>query len=605
MLIVGVIINLIGLCIFVLDGKVSLSIYKLHNSFEVTCEFPRLDPWDPSIYKYIWHEREFKCPRIQPYLTYIDDQNFLHINRTEADLIKDDFFCSYATFEQSMKGDNGRMNISKVELIEVENPKPIDKDYVFVQCKFDRKLLYENVHATISNLSKEFHLETEDQLSVLMILIDSTSLSMFRRNLPRTYELIADKMGFHVFQGYSKVADNTFPNILPLLTGKRVYTAQSGMEDEFKLNYSKVYYDDFPLIFKEFSAKGYVTVYNEDKPEWGLFNYLAKGFKKKPTDHYMKPFWTFLEHLESDKSIEDDQCFHNVPKVQLQLDIVRRSLKRYAGVRKFIWAFFVEISHNDDNSVEMSDDLFANFLETNAELLNKTVVILASDHGHRFSAKRKKLIGQLEERMPMFSIRFPSWFHLKYPQIKANLRVNQWRLSSHFDTHETLLDIVNSNYGGAQRNLTDRGLSQLYELPANRTCISAGIPDFYCICAKITRIPTENKLATQAGLALVKEININLSNHSKICAKWKFKRLLHAENYTIPHWDSTDVYIQVAVQMSPKKGMFQAVMKLSSDGRWSLQATLAQISRLDAYGSSADCLDDKFLQIFCRCINKL
>ena len=40
-------------------------------------------------------------------------------------------------------------------------------------------------------------------------------------------------MCLQVFWGHSKVADNSFPNLIPMLTGKRVWDQQPDMMDEF------------------------------------------------------------------------------------------------------------------------------------------------------------------------------------------------------------------------------------------------------------------------------------------------------------------------------------------------------------------------------------
>ncbi|CAI9725818.1 hypoxia-inducible factor 1-alpha-like [Octopus vulgaris] len=110
--------------------------------------------------------------------------------------------------------------------------------------------------------------------------------------LPKTYKYLTQELGAFDFQGYTKVGDNTFPNMVPLLTGMHPY------EESSKLPYvdpSYHFYDSYPLLWKNFSDAGYITMFAEDEPLLGIFNYLSKGFNQQPTDHYMRPFWLALD----------------------------------------------------------------------------------------------------------------------------------------------------------------------------------------------------------------------------------------------------------------------------------------------------------------------
>ena len=50
--------------------------------------------------------------------------------------------------------------------------------------------------------------------------------------------------------------------------------------------------------------------------------------------------------------------------------------------------------------------------------------------------------GKLEERNPFMSIRFPPSFEKDHPAAAKNLRTNAHRLSTPFDIHATLRDII-------------------------------------------------------------------------------------------------------------------------------------------------------------------
>jgi hypothetical protein len=58
----------------------------------------------------------------------------------------------------------------------------------------------------------------------------------------------------------------------------------------------KDFVDVYPMVWKDFRKKGYVTAWAEDCPHIGTFTYRMVGFKDSPTDHYMRPFYVTAEH---------------------------------------------------------------------------------------------------------------------------------------------------------------------------------------------------------------------------------------------------------------------------------------------------------------------
>lgn len=63
----------------------------------------------------------------------------------------------------------------------------------------------------------------------------------------------------------------------------------------------------------------------------------------------------------------------------------------------------------------------------------------------RFATVRNTLQGKLEERLPFFSFVFPDWFKAKYSQQYQNFRDNLNTLSTPFDVHATLEDILSKS----------------------------------------------------------------------------------------------------------------------------------------------------------------
>ena len=82
----------------------------------------------------------------------------------------------------------------------------------------------------------------------------------------------------------------------------------------------------------------------------------------------------------------------------------------------------------------------------------------------------------MEERLPFLAVRVPDWFRERYPHKAASLRHNSDRLTTPFDLHETLLDVLDMNR--PHHNVTTsrpRGYSFFHDIPDNRTCDDAAI----------------------------------------------------------------------------------------------------------------------------------
>ena len=81
------------------------------------------------------------------------------------------------------------------------------------------------------------------------------------------------------------VADNTFPNVVPLLSGLTV--------DELSTicgNYAHKFQDKCPYIWKDFNSSDYLTAYLEDTPWMTSFNMDKIGFLRPQVDFYIRPF---------------------------------------------------------------------------------------------------------------------------------------------------------------------------------------------------------------------------------------------------------------------------------------------------------------------------
>ena len=149
----------------------------------------------------------------------------------------------------------------------------------------------------------------------------------------------------------------------------------------------------------------------------------------------------------------------------------------YPDIPKFSFMWHTEYSHETYDAVQVADTDIRKFLEKmkNRKHLENTLLMVVSDHGARFRNMRHTTQGKLEERMPFVALRFPEWFRNKYPKAMENLRDNVKRLTTPFDIHETLKEIIDfTSSQGGENTLGKRGMSLFKSVPATRSCHDAG-----------------------------------------------------------------------------------------------------------------------------------
>lgn len=176
------------------------------------------------------------------------------------------------------------------------------------------------------------------------------------------------------------------------------------------------------------------------------------GFDKQPVDHYMRPFYI---RAEMQYNQHKQYCLGSIPRHVNMMNWILELYKVYPDKPKFSFLFHSEFSHDGYGELGMADLDMKAFLEymNDVGYLNNTVVILMSDHGARFQDIRSFTQGKYEERMPYFGFRFPDWFQKEYPEAILNLNRNQHRLTTPYDIHETLIDIINTKPTGYKDNV--------------------------------------------------------------------------------------------------------------------------------------------------------
>ncbi|ESO93704.1 hypothetical protein LOTGIDRAFT_153160 [Lottia gigantea] len=485
----------------------------------------------------------------------------------------------------------------------------VKDEFLSISCftKESTEPFYKNFHAflisktdAIKKLKKNFEAEkarSKEHLNVVMIGIDSLSRLNHMRSMPKARDYLLNNLSAIELKGYTKVADNTFVNVVPLTTGRFLE------ELPWNETLSREPFDKYNFIWKNFNNNGYPTLYAEDAPNIATFNYLKFGFLKPPSLHYYRPFAKAMED-ESSVWNSGHHCVHDRPETTILLDYVHNFMRKYRNQPHFSYSFNSRLTHDAMKDALRADDPYVAWLKSvhYEGLLNNTVLIFFSDHGLRFGAFRKTYVGKLEERLPMMYFVFPKWFLKKYPTISANLQINKNRLTSPFDIYATLKNILYFNgTSNAKVDPKQRGISLFNIIPESRTCENSGILPHWCVCMAQTSLPTDNPLAVKSVNFLIQVINNYLKKYP-LCEPLSLKTIK-----SVQIMENNDKLLRfaeskndVSVLLTPGAGEFEATVKYEeTSGEFSMAG---DISRINLYGHDADCVSDSKIRKICYCV---
>lgn len=154
--------------------------------------------------------------------------------------------------------------------------------------------------------------------NILLLGLDAISRLHFNRHLPKTKQLLEEK-GFQPLYGYHKVGLNSFPNVLPILSGRPVkYFVNSSNDSNGTQTNQTFSWDRVHLLFNDLHDAGYLSTFIEDMPNYGFFNYDHKGFTtEQPTTYYLRPF-----NLAIRKDLKKHTCYKGSFEVEVNIQFL-------------------------------------------------------------------------------------------------------------------------------------------------------------------------------------------------------------------------------------------------------------------------------------------
>lgn len=612
-----------------------------HKSYFVNtrgCRMPSFNVIDQDVQKFLGHEKPVSCGT--PLIRSNETALWIALNETElqsaynisdVDRLKceSEAFYRKTDYMNIYSEHSGRVEFGVGDIVHVTdefvrvicrlsgNKTEVYSDYLFfvpTNKPTTNDTNGNDVHDADNDTGDTVnaaHKQT-NKLNVLIIGVDSVSRLNFHRRMNETASVLLSELNAIEFFGFNKLADNTYPNLIPTLTGL----------DETELNTACMpdkdsTFDMCRFIWDEFKDKNYTTAYVEDMASLGLFHYLRNGFTKQPTDYYSRAIINELESTKADhKSGNTWLCLGKRRTVDVLLEYADKFLSQMARTKEDFFAFFWSTSYSHDylNYPTLIDGDLARFLRSDrvASLLDNTFIVVMSDHGMRWGSFRNTYQGMMEERLPFLYFVPPKWFPHKYPEAMRNLLRNQHKLVTHFDLYETLYNLVSLDSLESHRlrlrvaelQATEpmpRGISLFLPVSGDRTCSDAAIPPHYCTCHEKAELSTTDPKVSKVAHFIVSQLN-DLIRPKPECHRLRLNTVLsaHLDTSSAAFNDASNHFtdITATVQTRPGLGEFEATVRVFGDGMFELAGT---VSRTNLYGRQSHCIDDYNLKLYCFC----
>ncbi|XP_030567178.1 uncharacterized protein LOC115767148 isoform X2 [Drosophila novamexicana] len=491
-------------------------------------------------------------------------------------------------------------------------------DNIIVSCNSGTKQIYINGHATIpervavrERLERWAHKDRSRRVpSVLMIGIDSISRVHLIRAMPKTAQYLYDEDWFEL-AGYNKIDDNTFPNLMAVLTGHN-YTSALKYCNPYKMHGL----DRCHFIWKLFMGHGYVSAYGEDAVKINTFNFLKKGFQQPPVDYYLRPYLSAAEKLlGGDTKLGLPHCLGFETAAKHVYNYAQEFAKRYRNDSFFGFFWTNTHSHSDISQTSSMDDYLRGYLQRLVAqgTMEHNIVVFFSDHGLRFGPTRDTWSGYLEERLPFLFIWLPPFVRKTHPEFVEALRQNRNRLTTPYDLHMTLKHILAlSGRSGSLKSLSGakdcpQCQSLLLPVPLNRSCEDVAIEDHWCTCWQYKEFHL-SELVMRLAHYTVQHINNYVATFrngslSHLCMPlelFEVRKVYKAEPNEIDP-KQIDMYM-LNIFTLPNRALYEATLRYNRNLPHAKSVQLSgSVSRINSYIDEGNCLGEGPLKKYCHC----
>ena len=197
----------------------------------------------------------------------------------------------------------------------------------------------------------------------------------------------------------------------------------------------------------------------------------------------------------------------------------------YSKLSKFALVMNTEVSSWNLNTLGYVDNGFHEFLDWMKQEghLEKTFLVVLSDHGSRNTNMRETLQGKLEERMPHLSISLPTKAPKDLVTKFSNLVENAKGLVTPYDVYSTLSNILTFPKDAGSPSNPGQNLFDKIDLEG-RSCKQLKIPSHWCPCVGIEKVSISEKFV-QTAKKVIEKINRVVQKPGSLCKNLEFTKL--------------------------------------------------------------------------------
>lgn len=367
-----------------------------------------MDVINDQIRSFFSSEKPKKINCGAPPITASDDK-YLWINLTESELKRfyhlsaDQLLCYYSPFTRLT--DYLVIRNESLNSLQFNHRTKIDSEYIQVFCENNNQSqIYADYHSffpaktdgaedgnvdeNVEENIKSKENEKNENYNVMIFGIDSLSKLNFHRMMNRTAQTLKEFDGIEL-HGYNKIDDNTYPNLIPLLSGLSAEELNSACLS----SNASIYFDNCHFIWNDFKKRGYSTLFSEDSASLSLFNYFKNGFDKQPVDYYFRTLLNQMEKEIAHNKIGNYKlCLGNRTPFDVFVNgYVRKFIKSMTNELFFSFFWTSSFTHDFINYPQLIDDDISDLLMymKNQQYLDKTILLMISDHGIRFGSFRQ------------------------------------------------------------------------------------------------------------------------------------------------------------------------------------------------------------------------
>ncbi|XP_064454708.1 uncharacterized protein LOC135365988 [Ornithodoros turicata] len=587
-------------------------IYTDHKALIVDtskCRIRDFDPFDTLLKGYIYPLPISRCDISPPVI--LQNGSTFHLSQESLRIY---YMCepqdTACTYQEVGRNRSANIPDDTVVLSEEANLTfgvPVNAEYIKVECRcrINGEIFYTD-YFFLPILKRKMQSErkftsamshgTNDRLSVIILGLDSLSRLNFKRHMKQTRDYIERFKPFEML-GMTKVGDNTFPNCIALLTGKK--------GNEVNESCSKSFFDEEDLIWKKYSQQGYYTLFLEEMSKYGLFTHFCRGFRDAPVDYYPRPLMLSVSTSPLKFFAGGRPCVGSRDGTSVHMSYISSVLTLLKDKFHFSFTWIIDATHGNVNGADYVDAAFRATFERleEAGVMNRSVVLFMSDHGTRFGNIRLLLTGKYEDRLPFCFLMFPPAFHQKYRPVIANLRENQHRLTTPFDLHATLLELSQLPASlDKQEFRTKYGTSLLHEIPEDRTCEDASISPHWCCCQRTREVYANSQLAVRMAAFVLDTVNGWLEEAVPgRCVPLELGAVHSVQKRLLTHVEDGTLFFWVTLEASNTGALLESTVSVNRTGGMNVVDMVNRLNRMGPMGPA--CVNRRVLELYCVCRN--